>query len=588
MLVLSARCFAGKYFLVIVQKAGVLILRGLIHTQTVSPSVAASQKAQSAPSARLAGSPVAGSPFRKPRHVKKELSFAARVGFLLLVSLLAFVEIAVVHWAGVLLWPFALCASFFVVAATLLVAYSRRFTVAILQRVQNALLLVLICKLFVSVVGVTGGLGSPFGDALLLPIFLGALYFGGRGSVAVASTLIVYFCGPWAEDWFGPLTLLSASAHAAVLLLVALICGLGVDKLNDATEQVARRASEVEWLTDTAVMMQSLLDVEYMLSVALLHLDDQIGNDAAAIYIRNAEDAPGSPLRLAQDYNIGEGNGQLPALSPEQTYELAQAEHEVLYWPDMFAEPDTNLWRRVDKSARSVIVVPLRMVEDVFGAMVVVAKRPYAFSPNERELLLRYARHIVPPIQRMRLQTQATTDALTGLANRRAFRRRLIDEMERAHRYKSELSLLLLDIDHFKRVNDTFGHPSGDAILSQIGVILSQVPRATDFAARYGGEEMAIICPQTGSEAAAILAERIRARVEGTHFALPDGESLRVTISVGVATAPGHAHDADSLLARTDDVLYDAKEAGRNRVHTADGGARPQSSLQLQGIRSRE
>jgi diguanylate cyclase (GGDEF)-like protein len=228
----------------------------------------------------------------------------------------------------------------------------------------------------------------------------------------------------------------------------------------------------------------------------------------------------------------------------------------------------------VDNSAYSVVVVPLRMVEDVFGAMVVVAKQPYALEKQECDLLLRYARHIVPPIQRVRLQTQATTDVLTGLANRREFRGRLADEVERAHRYKTPLSLLMLDIDHFKRVNDTFGHPAGDAILNQIGVILSQVPRATDFAARYGGEEMAVICPQTGTEAAAILAERIRARVEGTLFALPDGESLRVTVSVGVATLPDHAHDADALLARADDALYDAKEVGRNRVHTAVGGGR--------------
>lgn len=552
-----------------------MILRGPIYTQAAPSLVSLRRVARVAPVPRPPFSS-AGTNRRTPPRMKKGMTFAARVGFFLVIGLLAFLELAVVQWAGVLLWPFALCAGFFVLSATVLVAVSPRLAPDSLRKAQNALLLVLICKVFISVVGVTGGLNSPFGDALLLPIFLGALYFGGRGSVAVALTLIVFFCGPWAEDWFGPLTLLASSAHAAVLLLVALICGLWVDKLNDATEQVARRASEVEWLTDTAVMMQSLLDVEYMLSVALLHLEDQIPCDGAAIYIRNADDAPGSPLRLAQPYNIAEGNGQLPVLLTEQAEELAKAEHEVLYWPDMFSESDTNLWGRVDKTAQSVVVAPLRMVEDVFGAMVVVAKRRDAFSRSERELILRYARHIVPPIQRVRLQTQATTDALTSLANRRAFRRRLGDEVERAQRYNSEVSLLLLDIDHFKRVNDTFGHPAGDAILSQIGVVLQQVPRATDFAARYGGEEMAVICPQTGTEAAATLAERIRARVEATHFALPNGDTLRVTVSVGVATLPTHAHDGDALLARTDDALYDAKEAGRNRIYTAEVGVRPQ------------
>jgi diguanylate cyclase (GGDEF)-like protein len=167
------------------------------------------------------------------------------------------------------------------------------------------------------------------------------------------------------------------------------------------------------------------------------------------------------------------------------------------------------------------------------------------------------------------LRAVAMKDGLTGLANRRAFDEALTTEWKRTVREKSQMSLLLIDIDHFKRFNDAHGHQTGDDCLRSVGAALSAaVPRPGDMVARYGGEELAIILPGSDTAAAAIVAERVRAAVEA--LAIPHGSSVdgSVTISVGAATAlardGGSAEMPHSLLASADKALYVAKAAGRN------------------------
>jgi diguanylate cyclase (GGDEF)-like protein len=200
---------------------------------------------------------------------------------------------------------------------------------------------------------------------------------------------------------------------------------------------------------------------------------------------------------------------------------------------------------------------------------VVSAPEPHVFTERHRDLFLQFARHVVYPILRMRLHALATTDTLTGLSNNRAFRRRLQEEIERSQRYQHPLSLIFVDLDHFKRVNDTQGHPAGDAILAQVGWVLRRCSRATDLAARYGGEEMAVLCPETRPVDALILAERIREAIEERIFELPTGGKLKITISLGIASVPDHGRDAQELIDAADRALYDAKSMGRNRVCVA-------------------
>ena len=166
-----------------------------------------------------------------------------------------------------------------------------------------------------------------------------------------------------------------------------------------------------------------------------------------------------------------------------------------------------------------------------------------------------------------RVAEQAVTDELTGLSNPRRFRELLGKEVERSMRFGHPLSLLLIDIDDFKRVNDSHGHPQGDAVLQAVARVLGSEAREVDEPARYGGEEFALVLPETEARGAGELAERIRARVEGTRVPLRRGGAVSVTASVGVAsTSDGVPVDANRLFAAADQALYAAKRAGKNRT----------------------
>ncbi len=168
------------------------------------------------------------------------------------------------------------------------------------------------------------------------------------------------------------------------------------------------------------------------------------------------------------------------------------------------------------------------------------------------------------------LERLSVTDALTGLHNRRHFDQAYDHEIRRSNRYKHPLSLLYMDIDHFKEVNDTHGHDAGDEILRDLGKLLRMYLRETDTVVRHGGEEFAAVLPETDRETAGMIGERLRAAVE-LHESRFRGLNLQVTISVGVASAEGGEIDPATFLQQADQAVYRAKEEGRNRVVLADG-----------------
>jgi two-component system cell cycle response regulator len=166
-----------------------------------------------------------------------------------------------------------------------------------------------------------------------------------------------------------------------------------------------------------------------------------------------------------------------------------------------------------------------------------------------------------------RLEALATTDAVTTLLNRRALVDRLSHEMERARRYGTPLALLMVDLDHFKDINDTHGHLVGDEALREVARVLHSAVRNVDIVARYGGEEFAIVLPETSNEGAVAFAERVRERVAEHVFANERLPSLRITVSVGVASVPSaDIESVEDFFARSDEALYRAKAGGRNQV----------------------
>lgn len=167
-------------------------------------------------------------------------------------------------------------------------------------------------------------------------------------------------------------------------------------------------------------------------------------------------------------------------------------------------------------------------------------------------------------------RTLAGTDGLTGLQNRRSFERELRQEHARAHRKIKDgldgvLSVALLDLDHFKKINDTYGHPVGDAFLKLLGKLLKRSSRASDIVARYGGEEFVIIMPDTHLEGAAEHLDSLRRKIKKNVHVTVDGEKLHITASIGVAELENGESSAD-LCERADDALYNAKQKGRDMV----------------------
>ena len=170
-----------------------------------------------------------------------------------------------------------------------------------------------------------------------------------------------------------------------------------------------------------------------------------------------------------------------------------------------------------------------------------------------------------------RIRREVVTDPLTNLYNRRFFEQRAQEEIERSIRHHVPMTLLMLDIDHFKRINDTYGHQTGDRVLQSVAQYLRESVRQTDICARYGGEEFILLLPATPGRNAVFLADRLRRGLGDlmhTGLGLPSHES--VTVSGGVATCPRDATDVEGLIAAADTALYQAKDAGRNRIVRAE------------------
>jgi diguanylate cyclase (GGDEF)-like protein len=226
----------------------------------------------------------------------------------------------------------------------------------------------------------------------------------------------------------------------------------------------------------------------------------------------------------------------------------------------------------------SAMAAPLSATEagDRVLAIVSVARSDRPFAPQERELFRYLTSQAAVSVENVDLhetvQRQAVTDELTGLFNHRRFQEVMAAEVERARRYDAEMGLIMLDIDNFKRVNDTYGHMQGDMVLREVARVLRQSAREIDEPARYGGEEMAVALPQTDLDGAYRFAERVRQRIEALELPLLDGDGiLRVTASFGAASlSSAPQSDKEGLVAAADAALYRAKRSGKNRTVKAE------------------
>ncbi|MGO9064303.1 MAG: diguanylate cyclase [Myxococcaceae bacterium] len=219
-------------------------------------------------------------------------------------------------------------------------------------------------------------------------------------------------------------------------------------------------------------------------------------------------------------------------------------------------------------------ILPLVAADRILGTLVAGTKARGALGEDVLRMLEVLAIQAAQAVLRAQLfeQTErlATIDGLTSLANRRTFQARAAQALAQARRYGRACAVLITDIDHFKAVNDTYGHPAGDVVLRGVAQMLREQARDTDVVARYGGEEFAVVMPETDLRGAQVIAERLREAVAARTFATELGP-VRVTLSVGLAASPQDGTDMDALVQLADGCLYQAKREGRNRVVTAEG-----------------
>jgi diguanylate cyclase (GGDEF)-like protein len=235
----------------------------------------------------------------------------------------------------------------------------------------------------------------------------------------------------------------------------------------------------------------------------------------------------------------------------------------------------------------SLLVLPLLLHSRPLGTLILGSKRRHAFGDSVRATLEVLASHLAVSLANARmvhkLEQMATTDGMTGLLNKRAMLDAAEQKVAAAARFSRKLSVLVADIDFFKKVNDTYGHDIGDDVIRGLGDILKRQKRNTDVVARFGGEEFVVLCEETNEQGALLLAERIREDLEKAVFQTPHGP-LAVTCSIGISTFPEGGGDWESLFKSADEALYVSKRSGRNRstVWHARAEIRPSG---VQGLR---
>jgi len=350
------------------------------------------------------------------------------------------------------------------------------------------------------------------------------------------------------------------SAEAAALLIVAFwgvaIMTSACSALNE--RELRRGQAEVRALADMATALEQVRKPEHVANLLLQSTVNRLGFSRGILVTRTAsgeqdhalilEAGPGEPqaVALAGDRSSG--------ASPLGTRLVARVE-----------EIQDEVVSTLLAGARNVVVLPL-VVDGDEGALLALewgGRRGSRIPSRTVALLGQFVAHAALALRNTRLLQQvermASVDPLTGLSNRRALSEALERELARSERSCTPLSVVLLDVDHFKKVNDVHGHQMGDAVLRHAGQALTKLGRAMDVSARYGGEEFIVLLPDCGTEHALEVAERVR-------IGIADGAPLPITASAGVATAPTCAADSASLIAAADAALYAAKRGGRDRT----------------------
>src|SRR5579859_6800683 len=356
-----------------------------------------------------------------------------------------------------------------------------------------------------------------------------------------------------------------------VLLVVAfLLLTLSLMRLRGTTRELEAALADESGARDRAALLlaiasavNSSLALEEVLNVALTHAGRIMGAVAGAMYLVRQGNAE---MQRDASYNLtNRARGGTRKIDEEPLRSALAAMRPLVVKLDERTAPGLE----AGGHPQHVLVVPVQRSGQLMGAMELYLNAWRELTEDQADLLNGVASQAAIAIRHAQLfqaqEENALTDELTKLPNRRALAQRFLQEMQRARRHHNSIAFLMIDLDHFKQVNDTYGHLNGDAVLAELASILTTGARESDVCARYGGEEFALILHETTEAGARTLAERIRAKVAAATF--PGG--LKLTISIGVAATDEPALFT-TLIERADQALYAAKQNGRNQVRVAD------------------
>jgi diguanylate cyclase (GGDEF)-like protein len=381
-----------------------------------------------------------------------------------------------------------------------------------------------------------------------------------------------------------PASVLLVTSIALVVAIVLLTISLmrlrgSASELQLALNDESGARDRANLLLAIASAVNSSLALGEVLNVALTHAGRIMGAVAGAMYLVT----PGkAEMRRQAEYNLSSrARGSVRKLDEEPLRSALAAMRPMVVRLDQ----DTSPGLEAGGHPQHVLVVPVQRAGQLMGAMELYLNARRELTDDQADLLTGVGSQTAIAIRHAQLfqaqEENALTDELTRLPNRRHLAQRYVQEMNRARRHHKSIAFLMIDLDHFKEVNDTYGHLNGDAVLVEIASILTSGARESDVCARYGGEEFGMILHETTEAGARTLAERIRAKVAAATF--PGG--LKLTISIGVA-ATDDPELFTTLIERADQALYAAKQAGRNQVRAADMKALPSKQSHTRPISS--
>ena len=393
---------------------------------------------------------------------------------------------------------------------------------------------------------------------------------GARHGRWVLVSLPLLFTVGWMFDGLFKTALIPAFAPlfaGTVMVTLAATCmAVYITRLHSGQATLTRRLQEADELHRVTIRVTESETLQGAVGLVLDALRQQYPFTSAAL-VPAGDGQARSAWRVARNCAANS--------LPEAFDQAALMDHRIsgpARCENVFPDSGVSDFRAFLPGCRASTTVAVTLPNNIHTSTLVLG---FDSEPNlsagDLDWLTTFAKGLALPLERVRIQEElaklAYSDPMTGLPNYRSFRRNLHDECERAARYGHPVSLLILDVDRFKRVNDEYGHPVGDEVLRHVAKVVQEHVRSIDSPARYGGEEFVVVCPETEVVAALVLAERLREAVENSPCTLPNGETIGVTMSIGVSVFPDEAILEANLIEIADAALYQAKRSGRNRVN---------------------